>query len=159
MSGMGSHQSFHAKTETWLTPPNIINDLGPFDLDPCAYPGWLTAEHLICLPEDGLAADWDGRVWCNPPYGRQTWLWLDKLATHGRGTALIFARTETKGFVEQVWNKASGLLFLHGRLFFYRTDGTPASANAGAPSVLVAYGREDAECLRCSLLEGTYVAL
>lgn len=156
---MGSHQSAHAETETWLTPPNILEDLGTFDLDPCAYPNWPTARRLICLPEDGLAADWEGRVWCNPPYGRQTWAWLDKLARHGSGTALIFARTETKGFVEQVWEKASGLLFLHGRLFFYRPDGTPAPHNAGAPSVLVAYGKKDAECLQRSTLAGSYVSL
>ena len=153
---------YSSNKHTWETPQDFfdkLNSIYGFTLDACAE--WHTAK-VDCYytkEQDALIQDWKGIVWCNPPYGRQTWLWLDKLATHGRGTALIFARTETKGFVEQVWNKASGLLFLHGRLFFYRTDGTPASANAGAPSVLVAYGREDAECLRCSLLEGTYVAL
>lgn len=35
---MGSHQSARAKTTTWLTPPELIQALGPFDLDPCASP-------------------------------------------------------------------------------------------------------------------------
>lgn len=156
---MGSHQSHRAKTTTWLTPPHIIDALGKFDLDPCAAPGWKTADRHIILPEDGLIAEWEGRVWLNPPYGNAVWEWLDKLAAHGNGTALIFARTETAGFVEQVWNKATALYFLHGRLHFHYPDGTQAKANAGAPSVLVAYGDADAEKLRTCGLPGTYVHL
>ena len=30
---MGAHQSHRAKTTTWLTPPHIIEAVGPFDLD------------------------------------------------------------------------------------------------------------------------------
>lgn len=156
---MGSHQSHNSISTTWLTPLHIIKDLGPFDLDPCAYPGWPTATKSICLPEDGLTAEWQGRVWLNPPYGKETWVWLNKLAEHGQGTALIFARTETVGFVEQVWEKACGLLFLHGRLHFHRPDGSRAAANAGAPSVLVSYGEEDTQALSLSSLPGTFVPL
>lgn len=156
---MGSHHSHRAGTTTWLTPPHITRALGPFDLDPCGHPGWPTAARSICLPDDGLAAEWSGRVWLNPPYGSEAWRWLDRLALHGEGTALIFARTETAGFVEQVWRKADALLFLHGRLHFHRPDGSRAPANSGAPSVLVAYGEKDADRLASSTLPGTYVDL
>jgi len=156
---MGGHQSHNATTTTWLTPPHILAALGPFDLDPCAHPDWPTAERLICLPDDGLAEPWAGRVWLNPPYGNDGWAWLDRLAKHGRGIALIFARTETAGFVEQVWGKADALLFLHGRLHFHHADGTRAKANSGAPSVLVAYGQADADALAVADLPGTYVQL
>lgn len=156
-TGMGSHQSSAAVTTTWLTPPHILEALGEFDLDPCAHPDWPTASHSICLPTDGLAEPWHGRVWLNPPYGRQTWAWLDRLAAHGRGTALIFARTETAGFVEQVWEKAHGLLLLYGRLHFHLADGSRARTNAGAPSVLVAYGADDAARLAASGLQGAFV--
>jgi hypothetical protein len=154
---MGSHQSARAVTTTWLTPPHILEALGPFDLDPCAHPEWPTANERICLPDDGLALAWYGRVWLNPPYSAAAWVWLSKLAEHGTGTALVFARTETAGFVKEVWGKASALLFLHGRLYFHHGDGTKAAANSGAPSVLVAYGAADAERLRTSGLAGTYV--
>lgn len=154
---MGSHQSHAAGTTTWLTPPHIISALGSFDLDPCAADGWSTARRHIILPDDGLIAPWTGRVWLNPPYGAEAWAWLDKLAEHGEGTALIFARTETDGFVEQVWHKATALLFLHGRLHFHYPDGTRARANSGAPSVLVAYGESDAQSLRESGLDGTFI--
>jgi len=159
---MGSHQSARAETTTWLTPPWVINALGEFDLDPCAAPSprpWPTARRHIELPEDGLAAEWSGRVWLNPPYSFEAWKWLAKLADHGRGTALIFARTETEGFVRTVWRRASGILFLHGRLHFHYPDGTEAAANSGAPSCLVAYGPDDAEALQNSPLAGSFVPL
>lgn len=157
---IGSHQSARADTTTWLTPKYIIDALGPFDIDPCAAPPprpWDTARKHIELPMDGLAADWYGRVWLNPPYSFAAWKWLDKLADHGDGIALVFARTETKGFVKQVWERATALLFLHDRLFFHHADGTVAKGNSGAPSVLVAFGEYNADKLRSSGLTGTYI--
>ena len=154
---MGSHQSHNAGTTTWLTPPHVLEALGSFDLDPCAAPGWPTAREHYTLPTDGLATPWYGRVWLNPPYGKEAWVWLDRLAEHGTGTALIFARTETKGFISEVWFKAAALLFLHGRLHFHRPDGTRAPANSGAPSVLVAYGDQDADLLASCSLPGTFI--
>jgi hypothetical protein len=159
---MGSHQSTRAMTTTWLTPPFIVEALGPFDMDPCAAPSprpWPTAARHVELPEDGLAVEWAGRVWLNPPYSNEAWRWLAKLAEHGDGIALVFARTETSGFVREVWGKATALLFLHGRLFFHRPDGEKAAANSGAPSVLVAYGAGAAARLQASGLDGTYVPL
>lgn len=162
-AGMGSHQSADAGTTTWLTPPEIIGALGPFDLDPCAAPSprpWPTAKQHIELPVDGLRAPWEGRVWCNPPYGAETWAWLDRLAEHPEGgIALVFARTETAGFVRSVWQKASAILFLHGRLHFHYADGARAAANSGAPSCLVAYGDWAADRLAASDLDGSFVPL
>lgn len=158
--GVGGHHSHRAGSTTWLTPPHIIEALGTFDLDPCGYPTWKTAHRLICLPEDGLTAPWAGRVWLNPPYGRAVWTWLSRLAEHGNGVALIFARTETTSFVREVWGKADAVMFLHGRLHFHREDGIRAEANSGAPSCLVAYGQENVLALRRASrggLDGTTV--
>lgn len=158
--GMGGHQSAAMKSDRWLTPPHIVEALGRFDLDPCAAPEprpWPTAAHHWCLPDqDGLTLAWYGRVWLNPPYSREAVHWLRRLAEHGQGTALVFARTETSWFVETVWQKASAVLFLHGRIHFHHPDGTRAAANSGAPSVLVAYGAEDANQLAGSGLAGTF---
>ncbi len=133
-------------TDIWLTPRALVEALGPFDLDPCAAPDprpWPTAaRHYTEAEGDGLTRPWDGFVWLNPPYGSQTFDWMDKLAAHpGGGVALTFARTETKGFHRAVWEKATGILFIKGRLKFCRPDGT-TGGTAGAPSVLVAYGEE-----------------
>lgn len=160
--GMGGHQATRGQSEVWLTPPYILGALGPFDLDPCAAPGprpWPTAARHITLPDDGLSTHWEGRVWLNPPYGPSTRHWVERLADHGRGTALVFARTDTAWFVDHVWPYASGLLFLRGRLRFYRPDGKLGPENGGAPSVLVAYGPDDADRLGSSGLAGSYVPI
>lgn len=161
--GMGSHQSAKATTTTWLTPRFIMDALGPFDLDPCSAPdptSWPTASRHYTWPlHDGLALPWDGRVWLNPPYGNEADAWMRRLAEHGEGTALIFARTETETFFRHVWDKADALLFLRGRLHFHHGDGRRAKDNGGAPSVLIAYGRGDAERLLDSDLDGAPVAL
>jgi hypothetical protein len=147
--------------DEWLTPPRIIKALGEFDLDPCATvtPPWRTAAKHYTVVDDGLAQEWDGRVWCNPPYGLEAAEWLSKLADHGDGIALIFARTETKMFFDFVWGKASAVLFLYGRLHFHHINGDKAKANAGAPSVLVAYGQDNVTALRRSEIQGKLIIL
>jgi len=157
---MGSHQSASGGSDEWLTPPSLLEALGPFDLDPCspiARP-WDTAAKHYTIEDDGLRQEWHGRVWLNPPYA-QAGKWLGRLADHGHGTALIFARTETALWFERVWPRASAVLFLRGRLHFHYRDGKRAKANSGAPSVLVAYGKSDAEVLASQPLPGRYVDL
>ena len=161
-----SHERTGGKEE-WLTPPYILKSLGPFDLDPCACAEprpWDTATLHIAPPDDGLQADWNGRVWLNPPYGNETGRWLVRMAEHGIGIALIFARTDTKMFHEYVFPYVSGLLFLHGRLYFYYPSGLEAGP-AGAPSVLLAYDSPksertyNADALRNSGLPGFFVPM
>jgi len=159
--GMGSHQSAAMLKDEWLTPPEILRALGPFDLDPCApvNPPWPIATKQYTIVDDGLKQLWDGRVWLNPPYGLHTGIWLDRLATHGNGIALIFARTETDMFFEQVWNRANAILFLRGRLYFHHVDGRKAAANAGAPSCSIAYGTNNVETLQNCGLAGQLIIL
>ena len=134
--------------DEWLTPPYIIKALGSFALDPCSpvQRPWDTAAAHLNIHDDGLAQPWNGRVWCNPPYGRDTFKWLEKLAAHASGTALIFARTETKGFHTEVWQKAHAVFFFEGRLKFFYVDGTEGGA-ANAPSCLVSYSGRDTAAL------------
>lgn len=144
--------------EEWLTPPYIINALGPFDLDPCAPITRLfdTARSHYTINDDGLSLPWQGRIWLNPPYGDQTTRWVQRLAEHGNGIALIFARTETATFFPWVWEHASAVLFLRGRVKFYNVDGTQGGT-AGAPSCLIAYGENNAIALEKSGLDGRVV--
>ncbi|MFA5187126.1 MAG: DNA N-6-adenine-methyltransferase [Patescibacteria group bacterium] len=158
---MGSHQSAKMMNDEWLTPPALLRTLGIFDLDPCApvVRPWPTAHHHMTRDDDGLSQPWFGRVWCNPPYGRKAEVWLQKLAKHGNGIALIFARTETDMFFSQVWEKADAVFFLRGRLFFYSVEGKRAPHNSGAPSCLVAYGQNNVQALENSGLDGILVYL
>lgn len=145
--------------DEWLTPPGLLKKLGTFDLDPCSpvVRPWITALNHYTIIDDGLSKEWFGRVWCNPPYGRETGKWLKKMSEHNNGIVLIFTRTETQNFFDYVWNKASGILFIRKRLTFYNVDDTPANNNAGAPSVLVSYGKENAEILKNSGIDGKYL--
>jgi len=161
---IGGHQSARMGSGVWLTPRFILDSLGMFDLDPCAAPDpdvWPTARHHICPPVDGLTESWAGRVWLNPPYNRHAQAWIARLADHGRGTALLFARTDTGWFADNVLDhrNATALLFLRGRVKFVRPITLDAPDNGGAPSVLVAYGPADAAQLKASGLRGSYVEL
>lgn len=161
MIGFGNAFPESGVRETrWLTPPHIVNALGNFDLDPCGAPGHNLASQTFLLErgENGLSLDWNGRVWCNPPYGREAEPFLKKLADHGNGIAFVFARTETRVFFEQIWGRATALLFLKGRVKFLRSDLSVAGA-ANAPSVLVAYGVANANALESSGIDGKFIRL
>ena len=139
-----------------MTPRWIIDALGPFDLDPCAADPrpWDCAEVNLSEADDGLRQAWAGRTWLNPPFDRyRVGKWIGRLAEHGRGTALLHARTETEWF-RICWQRSTAILFMAKRLIFAKSDGTPCTtrsgerANSGAPPVLVAFGDYDAMRLR-----------
>ncbi len=162
-AGIGSHaRAYKGETNCWLTPPEIIKLLGPFDLDPCAAPlprPWPTAARHYVEADNGLVQPWAGVVFANPPYGPETGDWLARMVQHGNGIALIFARTETEMFHRYVWGGATAILFIRGRLHFHRPNGRRAKANAGGPSCLVAYGDVCAARVRNCGIAGTYLPL
>jgi hypothetical protein len=159
-----SHESTTSKSVVWLTPPTIIDALGgwrSFDLDPCAAPEprpWPTARRMNArLDGNGLMMKWRGRVFLNPPYdGDRIAGWLAKMAQNNRGTALLGVRTENEAWHTYVWPVAAGMLFLAGRIYFCRPDGSVASGNAGHASVLVAYGQDDLDRLAASGIAGHF---
>lgn len=167
--GLSAHQSAHMKNDEWLTPPMIKLPLGRFDLDPCSPIDrpWDTADQHYTIEDDGLSKAWHGRVWLNPPFGREAIKWMRRMCDHGNGIALIPARTETAMFYETVWGHADGVLFLRKRPHFHVSQdttfihngkpvhvarGCPAPFNSGAPIVLVAYGERNLKVLIDSCL-------
>ena len=146
--------------EDWLTPPEIIRACGDFDLDPCApiKRPWDMAKKHYTLADNGLLKPWEGRVWMNPPYGNETARWMERLAKHGNGIALIFVRTETATYFPWVWEYATAILFLRGRLSFYTFEGKRGGP-AGAPSCLIAYGQNNVTALEKCGLRGKLVRL
>lgn len=179
-TAMGGHHSKVPATVEWLTPPSLIEALGGWrsiDRDPCTpieqpYP---TAVARWTLMDDGLSKRWDPRerYFLNPPYtADEVELWLAKLAEQGNGIALIFARTETDSFFRFGWERASAALFIRGRINFHVGEafsvvktrrtfevGERMPKNSGAPSVLLAYGEEEAERLSECAIEGQFVPL
>lgn len=140
---LSSHQKpTRGKSVDWLTPPEIVKSLGPFDLDPCCPENmpWRTATEMLTKADDGLSRVWDGFVWMNPPYGDEVSKWMGKMVRHNNGIALVPARTETRWCFGHVWPSAQAVLFLRGRPHFHYPDGKRAPYNSGAPIMLVAYG-------------------
>lgn len=152
---------YSTRTNELATPPHLVQSLGKFDLDPCAPAKrpWPTAAKHYTISEDGLGQKWHGRVWMNPPYGDKTEFWLARLAEHGDGIAVTFARTETEMFFKYVWPRAHAILFMKGRIRFFDQAGKISKEIAGAPSVLIAYGRTNARILHASGIQGKFIRL
>ena len=143
-------------TAEWYTPRIVFEALGlHFDVDvasPVAAPvPWVPAKVFLTKNEDGLTYPWRGRVWLNPPYDRQVDRWIGRLAAHGDGIALTFARTETRWFQAAV-RAASVLCLVSGRLQFVPPTGVVHQGRSptdrpGSGSALLAFGQECGEAL------------
>jgi hypothetical protein len=114
-------------TDEWYTPPHVFEALGErFDLDVAA--PWQTthvpADATFNQAHDGLAQEWFGFVWMNPPFGGRNAIvpWLDKFFAHGNGIALTPDRTSAPWFWD-AWGKADAVLFTR-KIRFLRPDGT-----------------------------------
>lgn len=148
-------------TDEWYTPPEIINVLGEFDLDPCApvKPLWQTAKVMYNKNDDGLKQSWNGRVWLNPPYSRPLIeSFVRRMAEHGNGIALLFNRCDSKVFQNIIFQKAIAMKFLRNRIRFYREDGE-RGGSPGCGSILIAFGEDNAEILRTCSIEGKYIRI
>ena len=137
MAGFTHETPNKGATDVWLTPLEIIHALGKFDLDPCGERFHKTAK--LIYETNGLGKAWVGRVWLNPPYS-EVGIWLDRLALHGSGIALVFARVETV-WAQRILPQASSVFFPKGRLEFLKKD-LRAVGNAAAPSMFLAFGEK-----------------
>lgn len=149
-------------TDEWYTPKPIIDALGRFELDPCSPKErlWDTAANHITPEEDGLKADWAGRrVWLNPPYSRPLIeRFLEKMVKNNNGIALLFNRCDSRMFQDLIFPNATAILFVRGRIKFYRPDGTQGGS-PGCGSVLVSFGDENADALGSSGIPGKFIKL
>lgn len=123
---MNTDVMFSSKTDLWATPQDFFDEMDKefsFTLDVCALPENAKCKVYYSPEVDGLTQPWNGRVWCNPPYGREIGKWVRNayLAT-ASGSAevvvmLLPARTDTRWFHEYIYQKAE-IRFVKGRLKF-----------------------------------------
>ncbi len=143
---MVSAVHFTSASPEWYTPPVVLERaiacLGAIDLDPCANPSrTVPARSHFTETEDGLSRPWHGRVFMNPPYGRQIGRWIEKLVEEfelghvTQALALVPARTDTAWFRRL---SAFPVAFWRGRVSFVGSDG--ARNPAPFPSAVVALG-------------------
>ena len=149
-------------SDDWYTPKWIIDTLGPFDCDPCAPPievrPYQIAPIAYSKDNDGLAHEWQGTVWMNPPYSRVLLRqFCEKMAAYGNGIALLVNRQDNLLWQEVIFPSAKSMIFMRHRVKFIRPDGTTGSPFFG--SCLVAWGDECDLRLRNSGIEGKYVVL
>ena len=148
---MNTDLMFSSKTDMWETPQDFfdkLNDEFHFTLDACA-----TSENAKCArfytkEQDGLAQPWDGVVWCNPPYCRQTGKWVEKAYNESKCGAtvvmLIPCRPDVSYFHDFILGKAE-VRFVRGRLKF---GGSKNSAPF--PSMVVVFGEGRSDISRIS---------
>lgn len=145
-----SHEPRWSRNVEWYTPPWVFNRLGlDFDLDPC-HPKqiieWIPARETYSELDDGLKRPWNGRVWLNPPYGKQISAWLKRMHEHRDGIALVFSRTDC-GWYHDIVANADSILFLRGRVKFVDSIGLTRGSGAGSGSMLVAWGDDSVAAL------------
>ena len=155
-----THDSINNKTIEWYTPKSIFDSLDiEFDLDPCSPEGgvpWIPVKQYYTKDDDGLTSPWKGRVWCNPPYGKETIKWIKKMHEHRNGIAIVFARTDTKWYHEYVKN-ADAILFLKGRVKFIDSLGVTGKNGSGSGSMLVAWGKDNVDALERMKNQGHFI--
>lgn len=122
----------------WFTPSYIVDAarevMGGIDVDPAscelANARHVGADRFYSAEDDGLAHDWFGRVWMNPPYSNGLLRkFVQKLASQiaagnvTQATVLVNNGTETR-WCQELFGMSDGACFIRGRVQFYRPDGT-----------------------------------
>lgn len=112
--------------DEWYTPKWLFDALGlvyaidvcsPVDRTHVSVPAesWYTEE------DDGLAQDWAGLCWCNPPYSDAE-PWADRMIEHGDGMLLTHVPMNGEWMLD-VWRACDAFRLFQG-MEFVRPDGT-----------------------------------
>jgi hypothetical protein len=131
----GAHVSNNSGHIEWYTPAPFVDAarevMGGIDLDPCSCKAAnkiVGATQFFDETDDGLAQEWSGRVWMNPPYAAGL---NDKFCTKLRdeyiadrvtqACVVVNNATETAWF-QTLGRVANALCFPSGRISFWRPD-------------------------------------
>jgi phage N-6-adenine-methyltransferase len=135
-------------TDGWGTPPRIWRRLSTavsgFDLDPASGAENVPiADQRFTIEDDGLAQNWFGDVWVNPPYSNPT-VWIEKAVDeHNQNNTnsimlLVPARTNTNWFSDNI-EQADAICFLDHKVKFQQ-DGVDADDYLPTPVCLIYFG-------------------
>ena len=133
---------FSSKTNEWNTPDDLYKTLHNefnFTLDPCTNGKNNKCDKFYTEKENGLIQDWSKDiVFMNPPYGREISQWIEKAFKESlkgsKVVCLIPSRTDTKYWHDLIFNKASEIRFIKGRLKFGNSKNS-----APFPSAIIVY--------------------
>ena len=146
----GHNEIDHGTSDDYYTPPFIFEALGlHFDLDVCSPPNgapWIPANAFLSPVEDGLATDWHGKVWMNPPYSRPA-PWVEKWQNHGNGIGLV--PVSKSGWYNKMWQNPEVVLIpMPVNLKFMKPSGE--ASQIFMPIVLIGIGADNIKAMRLS---------
>lgn len=131
---------YSSQKHDWTTPKDFFDKLNAefgFTLDAAASDHNALCARYFTEQDNGLAKDWTGTVWCNPPYGRQIGAWIRKAHAESLKGAtvvmLIPARVDTAAWHDVIFPNAE-VRFVRGRLKF-----GAATENAPFPCAVVIF--------------------
>lgn len=117
----------------WYTPVEYIDAarrvMGFIDLDPASNQEaqqFINAKNYYTKEEDGLAQEWQGNVWLNPPYANPL-PWVTKLLASFRDgeidQAILLVNTaNSPEWSRLLWNSEHVVCLLSKRIHFWRPD-------------------------------------
>jgi phage N-6-adenine-methyltransferase len=116
----------------WFTPAEYIAlaraVLGAIDLDPATHEQaqrLIGATRYFTKDDDGLAQEWHGRVWLNPPYAQPAIAYfISKLCAERKAGRITAAIALTHNYTDTAWfheaaDIADAICFMRGRVKFY----------------------------------------
>ncbi len=133
---MNTELMFSSKSGEWVTPKKFFkrfDDIYHFTTDAGASKTNALCKDYLGLDNgrDALTSPWGAVTWCNPPYGRGIGRWVSKgwaesnVWTHNSDSLehkivvmLLPGRVDTKWFHDYVWDKASQVIVVIGRIKF-----------------------------------------
>ena len=137
---------FTSDKNYWETPQDFFDELHEkhkFTLDAASTDENAKLDNYYTVEDNALEQEWRGRVFVNPPYGREIKHWVEKAYKESLEpynecvVMLIPARTDTIYWHDYIFGKAKEIDFLKGRLKF-EINGK-AEGTAPFPSALITY--------------------
>lgn len=132
-----------SETDQWSTPQDLFDELDAefgFQLDVCADQANAKCERYFTEEDDGLAQDWTGTCWMNPPYGEVIGDWVAKAKAAAEQGATVVCLVPARVDTSWWWDNCryGEIRFLKGRLRF-----GGAETSAPFPSAVVIFGRPE----------------
>lgn len=137
-----------SESNEWYTPDKYIEAarkvLGEIDLDPasCGLANeTVQAKVYFDKEKDGLAQEWFGRVWMNPPYGGLSGPFVAKLLSEfeagnvEEAIVLVNSNSTDTNWFRPLWNHI--LCFTDHRINFYSPQEKPSGSTHGSVFIYI----------------------
>lgn len=139
-----NHRAQGTGENEWYTPAEYIDAardvMGDIDLDPATSAfaqKTVKAGTFYTIDDDGLAQDWAGRVWMNPPYAQPHIAhFIEKLAASVEAGDVTEAIALTHNYTDTQWfhraaKACDAICFTRGRIGFVNPEGKRAAPTQG----------------------------